>query len=86
MVTIRNGTSSTDVIVAGKTPIEVEILIQFEDEQEIWVSARHEKTQLQCNECDILELTINYLRMKITINITKRQTMPANNRYVCVRT
>ena len=60
MVTVRNGTCSTDVIVAGKTPIEVEILIECGD------------------ECDVLELTINYLRMKITANITKRQQ---NNRY-----
>ena len=81
IVTIRNG-SSTDVIVAAKTPIEVEMLIGSDDEkEEIWVSARHDKTILKCNECDILELTINYFRMKITVNITKRDTVPTNNRY-----
>ena len=32
------------------------------------------KVAVASNECDVLELTINYLRMKVTINITKRHT------------
>ena len=81
MVTIRNGTS-TDVIVAAKTPTEVQMLIGSDDDKEqIMVSARQDKTILKCNECDMLEITINYCKMKITVNITKREREPTNNRY-----